>query len=115
MIVSSFYIEHRMCVGFARLKLEDPIPEFKTLEEWEEKKSTKIDICARMCRHLLSHDDAPKMVFGNGTVVFPPVPPSQPGKKVPQTVKILIYQEFPSLGPLLRNVSHKFLILHFTP
>ena len=106
MIVSrSFYIEHRMCVGFAHLNLEDPIPVFKTLEEWQEQKSTKIDTCACMCSHLLTCDDAPHMIFQEGTVIFPPIPPSGPREKILRDLKILIYQEFPSLGPLLRNVS----------
>lgn len=106
MIVSrSFYLEHRMCVGFARLSLEDSIPTFETLAQWEEKKSTKIDVCARMCKHILTRDDAPKMKFEDGAVIFPPIPPPTPGEKISKDIKILIYQEFPSLGPLLRNVS----------
>jgi TATA-binding protein-associated factor len=106
MIVSrSFYIEHRMCVGFARLDLAEPIPVFGSLEEWEPKKSTKLDTCALMCRHLLARDDAPEMIFESGTVVFPPIPTSTLGETIAQNNKILIYQEFPSLGPLLRNVS----------
>lgn len=103
-----------MCIGFARYNLEDAIPEFKTLEAWEEQKSTKIDICAKMCRHLLSDDNAPKMLFENGSVMFPPIPATQPREKVSQTVKILIYQEFPSLGPLLRNVRFMVRIVCFT-
>lgn len=115
MIVSrSFYIEHRMCVGFARLNLEDPIPTFESLEQWEQQKSTKLDTCARMCRHLLARDDAPEMLFENGTVVFPPIPTPSPGEKVSQEDKILIYQEFPSLGPLLRNVSPpSYQLIHY--
>ena len=96
-----------MCVGFARYNLEDPIPVFKALDDWEKQKSTKIDTCARMCRHLLARDDCPEMLFENGAVTFPPIPAPNPGEQVSQDVKILIYQEFPSLGPLLRNVSHQ--------
>lgn len=106
MIVSrSFYIEHRMCVGFARLDMEDPIPYFDTLDAWEKVKSTKIDTCARMCLHILARDDAPEMSVDNGIVVFPDIASAKEGEKVSQKTKILIYQEFPSLGPLLRNVS----------
>ena len=55
MIVSrSFYIENRMCLGFVCYKLKDAIPVFKMLDDWEKQNSTKIDTCARMCRHLLT-------------------------------------------------------------
>ena len=67
---------------------------FKMLDNWEKQKSTKIDTCARMCRHLLARDDGPEMLFENGAIIFP-------GEQVSQDVKILIYQEFPLLGPLL--------------
>jgi hypothetical protein len=98
-----------MSVGFARLRLDEKIPVFNSLEEWEPVKSTKMDICAKMCSHLLSSDDAPDMDFCNGTVTFPPLPTPNTGERVTQETKILIYQEFPSLGPLLRNVR----VLHF--
>ncbi|RDB15031.1 Protein CHROMATIN REMODELING 5 [Hypsizygus marmoreus] len=105
MIVSrSFYIEHRMCVGYARFDLAENIPKFHSLDEWEGKKSTKFDTCARMCRHLLTCDDAPEIIVEGGTVVYPPIPPRASGASIPQETKILVYQEFPSLGPLLRNV-----------
>lgn len=94
-----------MCVGYARFDLTEDIPKFLTLDDWERKKSTKFDTCAKMCRHLLTRDDAPSMIFDNGAVTYPAIPPSNTGEKVPQDTKILIYQEFPSLGPLLRNVS----------
>lgn len=93
-----------MGVGFARLSLTETIPRFNHLSEWEQHKSTKFDICAQMCRHLLSRDDAPEMLFENGTVIFPAVPDPQPGEVISRTTKILIYQEFPFLGPLLHNV-----------
>lgn len=94
-----------MCVGYARRNLEEEIPHFDTLEQWEAKKSTKFDLCARMCVHLLSHDQAPEIEFDEGVAVFHPVPEVPPGAQAPMTTKVLIYQEFPSLGPLLRNVS----------
>lgn len=94
-----------MSVGFARLNLDEKIPMFGSLEEWETKKSTKIDTCARMCRHMLTRDDAPEIIVKDGVVCYPPVPDPAPGTTVSRETKILIYQEFPSLGPLLRNVS----------
>jgi hypothetical protein len=101
---STFYLPSRMGVIYPRRSLTEKIPLFKSLEEWQSRKSTKIDTCARMCRHLLSRDDAPDMIFQDGKVIFPDVPQSPLGEKVLQDRKILIYQEFPSLGPLLRNV-----------
>ena len=53
-----------MCVGFAHFNLEDPIPVFKTLDDWEKQKSTKIDTCTRMCRHLLARDDSHQRTKG---------------------------------------------------
>lgn len=102
-----------MGVGYARLSLKEPIPTFKTLEEWEQHKSTKMDICAQMCRHLLSRDDAPAMTFQDGQVIFPPISSGEPEEAVKQDTKVLIYQEFPSLGPLLRNVG-VFVLRHVT-
>lgn len=101
---STFYLPSRMGAIYPRRSLTEKIPHFKTLEEWQSRKSTKIDTCARMCRHLLSRDDAPDMTFKDGQVVFPDVPQPRPGEEVAQERKILIYQEFPSFGPLLRNV-----------
>jgi TATA-binding protein-associated factor len=94
-----------MSVGFARLNLEEKIPTFQTLDDWYMKKSTKIDACARMCQHILSRDDAPEISIKEGTIFFPPISDPALGETVSQETKILIYQEFPSLGPLLRNVS----------
>ena len=93
-----------MAATYPRRSLKDKIPKFKTLEEWQSHKSTKVDVCAQMAIHLTSRDDAPDMVFKDGTVIFPDVPQSPLGEKILQDRKILIYQEFPSLGPLLRNV-----------
>ncbi|TFK59812.1 hypothetical protein BDN72DRAFT_780239 [Pluteus cervinus] len=100
----SFYLEYRMGVGFARRHLEEPIPKFATLDAWLVQKSTKFDLCARLCKHILLRDDAPEVVFEDGGATFPDVPPLLPGETVLQETKILIYQEFPSLGGLLRNV-----------
>lgn len=92
-----------MSVGFAR-ESENVIPTFKSLEEWQGVKSTKMDICARICQHMLVRDDAAEIVFQNGKAIFPASPPSLPGQTISQTKKILIYQEFTSLRDLLRNV-----------
>lgn len=112
MIVSrAFYIEHRMAVGYARLSLEEKIPTFESLPQWKEKMSTKMDTCARICQHLLSRDDAPEPLIVDGQLVLPPLPDLPEGEEPQQTVKIIISQEFPSLSPLLRNVS--VFVLYF--
>ncbi|KAF8869441.1 P-loop containing nucleoside triphosphate hydrolase protein [Infundibulicybe gibba] len=95
-----FYLEYRMALGFAREDPNSVIPTFKTLEEWIPVKSTKIDVCAKLCKYLLSRDDAPPVTFHDGEAFFPELP-STPCTK---TRRILIYQEFPSLGPLLRRI-----------
>lgn len=114
MIVSrTFYLEHRMAIGYARYNLDDNIPKFKSLEEWEPMKSTKMDTCARMCQHLLSRDDAPEITVEDGQVIIPPLPPLQPGEPCLQTTKILISQQFPSLAGLLRNVCTPVFLFSF--
>jgi hypothetical protein len=95
---------------YPRSSLQEKIPTFSSLEEWQAKKSTKVDICARMCLHLLSRDDAAPMIFSEGTVFFPETPPPAPGKAISQDSKILIYQEFPSFGPLVRTVCQTFCL-----
>lgn len=105
MIVSrSFYIDHKLATGFARIDLSENIPTFETLEQWRELKSTKVDTVALACVHLLSSDSAPRIYVENDVAIFPPIPPRLDGKEHTKTNKILIYQEFPSMTPLLRNV-----------
>lgn len=94
-----------MAVGYARDNPNDEIPYFQTLAQWVPLKSTKMDMCARMCVHLLSRDDAPPLVFEGGSVTFNPIPETQPGEIIKRDTKIVIYQEFTCLGSLLQNVS----------
>jgi hypothetical protein len=102
-----------MSVGYARDHQENspknkaaqsPLPIFKTLEEWEPVKSTKMDTCARICRYMLIRDNLAPVIFREGQAIFPKIPPAQPGRVKTET-KILIYQEFTSLKPLLVNVT----------
>jgi TATA-binding protein-associated factor len=97
---------------YPRSSLKAKIPSFNSLEEWQEKKSTKIDICAHMCLHLLSRDDAAPMIFKDGGVIFPEAPQPTPGEVISRNNKILIYQEFPSFGPLVRQVFKLYGIPH---
>lgn len=85
--------------------MKDPYPSFKTMKGWLKRRGTKIDTCARICQYLTSSDRAGIPFEENGSVVFPPIPALKPGRVDKKTNKILIYQEFPSIGPLLRNVS----------
>ncbi len=50
-------------------------------------------------------DDAPEVEFKDGKAAFTALPPLSQGQIASQETRILIYQEFPSLGRLLRNVS----------
>ncbi|TFK32539.1 hypothetical protein BDQ12DRAFT_728582 [Crucibulum laeve] len=76
-------------------------PKFNAIE-WDSQKSTKLDACAQMCQYLLSNDKTPDISFENGKPIFPPLPKVQDGD--PKNWRILIYQEFPSFGPLLQGV-----------
>ncbi|TFK58083.1 hypothetical protein BDN72DRAFT_720003, partial [Pluteus cervinus] len=107
----NFYIELRMGGGYARYNTHDAIPKFKTMDEWVAKKSTKMDACAKICQHILSRDDAPEVITEDGCLVFPPTPPLPPGQQPEQEAKILIYQEFSSLGPVLDLYGIKYLYI----
>lgn len=98
-----FYLEYRTAVGYAK---EDPAalwPTFGSLEEWMPAKSTKMDVCGRICAHYLTHDDVEDVKFEDGKPVFPLVP-AIPEDKLKRTRRIIIYAEFPSMAPLLQNV-----------
>ena len=98
-------MEHRQGVCFAREDPSEPIPHFESLEQWEEVKSTKIDTCCRLVKHLLSRDNVPEPVFQDGEIFFPAISEPEPGREAPKEHKILIYQEFPMFCALLLNVS----------
>lgn len=107
----NFYLDYRISVGYAKDESEDDKdgirvlpPKFLSLQDWEPKKSTKMDTCAKICQHMLARDDVPDVIFKEGQAIFPPIPPTPPGGGKKET-KILIYQEFTSLRPLLRNVT----------
>ena len=105
-LTKKFYLEYRMAVGYAKDSADEEIPIFRTLEEWGKKKSTKMDICAQMCQYLLQQDDLPEIRFEGGNPIFDPPPPLPNLEHLPsQETRILIYQQFPSLCRLLRNVS----------
>ncbi|KAF6745335.1 P-loop containing nucleoside triphosphate hydrolase protein, partial [Ephemerocybe angulata] len=103
---SRFYIEHRMGVTFARSKedLDNDLPKFESLAEWEPVKSTKIDTLVRILHHLLSRDDAPPVLFENGAPVFPDMPPTDPENPPTKTNKIIVFQEWVTFRPLVQNI-----------
>lgn len=117
----NFYLDYRISVGYAKDESEESeedkdgikalAPTFTSLQEWEPKKSTKMDTCAKICRHMLTRDDVPDVIFEEGQAIFPHIPPTPPGGEKKET-KILIYQEFTSLRPLLRNVTLHYLAFH---
>ncbi|KAF5344038.1 hypothetical protein D9756_011549 [Leucocoprinus leucothites] len=102
-----FYLEYRTAVGYAKEDPSDTFPTFKSLDEWEQSKSTKMDICARVCAHYLTHDDVEDVKFENGQAVFPTVTMEQ-GRDYPRQRRIIIYAEFTSMAPLLRNVLYLY-------
>lgn len=91
---------------------ESSVPEFTTLQQWEPVKSTKMDTCAKICQYMLTRDNLPEPIFKGGQVIFPDIPRTSPTIEKKET-KILIYQEFTSLRPLLRNVTLLYLSLQF--
>lgn len=100
-----FYMEYRTSVVYARENPQDEIPVFKSLDEWERLKSTKLDTAARLCRYLLTRDDLPTPKFKDGTVAFPEIPPVREGETISQNCKIVVFSEFPSMISLFKNVS----------
>lgn len=104
----SFYIEYRMAVGYA-IASGSVIPYFNSLEEWEAAKSTKMDIVAKIIKHTLSSDQALPVTFIDGQPIFTPIPPLAAGE-VPSN-KVVVFQEFPSLGRVLRNVRLLIFLL----
>ncbi|KAG7093167.1 hypothetical protein E1B28_006856 [Marasmius oreades] len=107
-VTTNFYIDYRKDVGYAKENPDAPNPTFKTLEEWEEKKSTKMDCLAKVVRHYLSHDNIADVQFVDGAPIFPP-PPSVPlSQSSPRNRKIVIYAAFPSMTPILLNVLNLY-------
>lgn len=66
-------------------------------------KSTKMDVCAKICAHYLERDDAIDVSFAEGEPIFEKGP-SIPEEDVKRARRIIIFAEFPSMAPLLQNV-----------
>jgi len=99
-----FYHEYRKAVSYAQDNPDDPLPVFTSLSEWEPVKSTKMDVCVRICKHYLSCDDILNVEFVDGSPVFPELPPTEAPKPFTANRKILIYSESPNVTTLLQNV-----------
>jgi len=95
------------------LELDVAYIPFTSISEWTTAKSTKMDTCARIAKHLLTRDDAPEVLFEDGEAVFPPFPELSPGQVVSRENKVVIYMEFPSLGHIMRNVSRCNFVLYY--
>ncbi|KAL0575320.1 hypothetical protein V5O48_006649 [Marasmius crinis-equi] len=99
-----FYHKYRMGVNYAKADPTAPNPTFESLEAWEAEKSTKMDTCAQIIYHYLSHDDIEDVTMKKGGIDFPPPPPVPKGSEPPQTRKIIVYAAFPSMSSIFRNV-----------
>jgi hypothetical protein len=97
-----------LAVAYAKEDADELTPRFNTLDQWEPVKSTKMDACARICVHYLKHDDVDDVNFDEGQLIFPDVR-DIPGAKLSRRRQIIIYSEFPSMAPLLQNVSNLHL------
>lgn len=109
--MQKFYMEYRLSVGYAKTDPVAPDPSFSTRQEWEAVKSTKMDVCARICRYYLHYDDVADVTFEEGQPVFGPTRQYDADKGDKRTRKILIYSEFPSLTGLLRKVCVQSIAL----
>ncbi|KAF5343888.1 hypothetical protein D9756_011620 [Leucocoprinus leucothites] len=109
-IIKKFYLEYRLAVGYAKDDPSESLPVVASLDEWEPIRSTKMDVCARLCRHYLTNDDVEDVHFEEGEPIFPDIP-SIPRHKISRKRRIIIYAEFPSMAPLLQNI----LRLHGVP
>ncbi|KAK1233548.1 hypothetical protein PQX77_003294 [Marasmius sp. AFHP31] len=98
-----FYHDYRMGVLYAKANPNAPNPRFKTLEEWEPVKSTKIDTCVRIIQHYLSHDNIDDP-FMTSDIRYPDPPRVETGQNPPQKRKILVYAGFPSRWSILRDI-----------
>ncbi|KAF8951749.1 P-loop containing nucleoside triphosphate hydrolase protein, partial [Flammula alnicola] len=99
-----FYMEYRISVIYAREHPDDDIPVFKSLDQWELVKSTKLDTAARLCSYFLKRDNLALPTFADGTVHYPPIPQLLEGETVTQDCKIVVFTEFPSMSSLLLNI-----------
>ncbi|KAF9470636.1 hypothetical protein BDN70DRAFT_901952, partial [Pholiota conissans] len=104
LITRGFYIEYRLSVIFAREHPDEPLPVFKSLDEWAKMKSTKLDTAARLCQYFLTRDDLPLPQFKDGTVQFPKIHRLREGEATSQDTKIVVFSEFPSMLSVLLNV-----------
>lgn len=91
-----------MGVILAREDPSQPIPVFKSLEEWTPVRSTKIHNLVGITKHFLMRDDMPCVDFVDGEVVYPPAPTTP---DFTRDVKVLVYQDFTCFTPLVKNVS----------
>lgn len=105
-LLKKFYHEYRGAVCYAKADPGAPDPSFTTRADWDEIKSTKMDVCARICRYYLYHDDLPDIEFEDGELVLGEVPRDL---QLTRNRRILIYAEFPSMTPLLKRVRDAFL------
>jgi TATA-binding protein-associated factor len=60
-------------VAYAKEDVGELIPRFESLKEWEPLKSTKMDVCARICAHYLKHDHVDDVRFEEGQLILPDV------------------------------------------
>ncbi|KAG5719786.1 DNA repair protein rhp26 [Termitomyces sp. T112] len=99
---TNFYNDYRVTIVWAKENPGDPYPTFKTLQDWQAVRTTKLDVAARICAHYTSRDDVHHVSFSDGLPVFPPPPPITAG--ITKTRRILMFAYFSSMVPLFQNV-----------
>jgi hypothetical protein len=89
----------------------------KTLEEWDETKSKKLETLVALIKHHLADDNAPAVTILNNQIVpdspemtnnqLPNPPPSAiPPPKPATPTKVVVYNPFPADNELVKVVSH---------
>jgi hypothetical protein len=78
------------------------------MDDWLQKRGTKLDLLVRLLQHHLSQDDrAPVSFDEQGLASFPQMSDVPEGQKL-QSSKILVFQEFPMMSEMITNACLVF-------
>jgi hypothetical protein len=78
---------------------------FKSVQEWKDHGGAKFDMVIKIMLHLMKHRRiAPPIFTDNGEVTWPD-PPADVQEGDNERRKMLLYSEFPMMGPSLVTVS----------
>ncbi|KAL0952272.1 hypothetical protein HGRIS_006562 [Hohenbuehelia grisea] len=106
LLFENFWIHYQLGLIFLKdpEDLSDGYPELSDMEEYNPLRSTKLDVLCDLLQHLLSDDTRhfPSYSVEEKKIVFPALPPAPENGVRPQSRKVLVYHEFPTmLRPIL--------------